>query len=116
MIVVRFMVQCRPDKTEQVKAEFEQVIAPSRAVEGVIGFDIARDLADPDSFIATELFEDRAALERQESLPEVAKTLLYSRSPLPPNPRQRYSTSPLRSHTEAEDPPAARRRRPRVRR
>jgi quinol monooxygenase YgiN len=75
MIVVRFMVQCRPEKTEQVKAAFEHVIAPSRAVEGVISFDIARDLADPDSFIATELFEDRAALERQESLPEVAKTL-----------------------------------------
>ena len=75
MIVVRFMVQCRPEKTEQVKAAFEQVIAPSRAVEGVISFDIARDLADPDSFIATEVFEDRSALERQESLPEVAKTL-----------------------------------------
>jgi quinol monooxygenase YgiN len=75
MIVVRFKVQCRPEKTEQVKAAFEQVIAPSRAVEGVISFDIARDLADPDSFIATEVFEDRAALERQESLPEVAKTL-----------------------------------------
>ena len=75
MIVVRFKVRCQPEKTEQVIAAFEEVIAPSRAVDGVISFDIARDLADPDSFIATEVFEDRAALDRQESLPEVAKTL-----------------------------------------
>lgn len=75
MIVVRFKVQCQHEKTEQVMAAFEEVIAPSRAVDGVISFDIARDLADPDSFIATEVFEDRAALERQESLPEVANTL-----------------------------------------
>ena len=75
MIVVRFKVQCQPEKTEQARAAFEEMIAPSRAVNGVISFDIARDLADPDSFIATEVFEDQAALERQESLPEVAKTL-----------------------------------------
>jgi len=75
LIVVRFKVQCKPEKTEQVLAQFEEVIAPSRAVNGVISFDIARDLADPNSFIATEVFEDRAALDRQESLPEVGKTL-----------------------------------------
>ncbi len=75
MIVVRFKMQCQPGKTEQVKAALEEIIAPSRAVDGVISFDIARDLADPDSFIAVEVFEDRAALKRQESLPEVGKTL-----------------------------------------
>lgn len=75
MIVVRFKVQCQPDKTEQVMAAFKEVIAPSRAVDGVISFDIGRDVASPDSFIATEVFTDRAALERQESLPEVAKAL-----------------------------------------
>ena len=75
MIVVRFKVQCQPEKTAQVMAAFEEVIAPSRAVAGVISFDIARDLADPDSFIAVEVFEDRAALERQESLPVVQQTI-----------------------------------------
>lgn len=75
MIVVRFKVQCQPEKTAQVMAAFERVIAPSRAVDGVVSFDIARDLADPASFIAIEVFEDRTALERQESLPEVGKTL-----------------------------------------
>jgi quinol monooxygenase YgiN len=75
MIVVRFKVQCQPGKAEPVKAAFTQAIAPSRAVDGVISFDIAHDLADPDSFIAVEVFEDRAALDRQESLPEVAEVL-----------------------------------------
>jgi quinol monooxygenase YgiN len=75
MIVVRFKVQCQPEKTEAVLTALEEVIAPSRALAGVISFDIARDLADPSSFIATEVFDDRAALDRQESLPEVAKAL-----------------------------------------
>ena len=75
MILVRFRMRCRPDATEQVMAALEEVIAPSRALDGVISFDIGRDLADPDSFVAAEVFEDRAALERQESLPEVASAL-----------------------------------------
>ena len=73
MIVVRFKVQCQPGKTEQALAAFTEVIAPSRAVEGVVSFDIARDLANPDAIIAVEVFEDRAALERQESLPAVQR-------------------------------------------
>jgi len=75
MIVVRFKVQCQPEKTEHAMAAFQEVIAPSRAVEGVVSFDIGRDVADPDSFVAVEVFEDRAALERQESLPVVVKTI-----------------------------------------
>ena len=75
MIVVRFKVQCRPEKTEQAMASFQEVIAPSRAVDGVLSFDIGRDVSDPDSFVAVEVFEDRAALERQESLPVVQKTI-----------------------------------------
>ena len=75
MIVVRFKVTCQPGKTEHALAVFEPVIAPSRALDGVIHFDIARDVADPNSIIAVEVFEDRAALDRQESLPEVANVM-----------------------------------------
>jgi quinol monooxygenase YgiN len=52
-----------------------EVIAPARATEGVVSFDIARDLADPNSLIATEVFEDEAARARQESLPQVATVM-----------------------------------------
>ena len=75
MIVVRFKVQCQPEKTEQAMAALREVIAPSRAVDGVVSFDIGRDLADLDSFIAVEVFADRTALERQESLPVVQKAI-----------------------------------------
>jgi len=75
MIVVRFKVRCQPEKTAQVRAAFGKVIGPSRAVQGVVSFDIAQDLSDQHAFIATEVFEDRAALDRQESLPEVSATL-----------------------------------------
>jgi quinol monooxygenase YgiN len=51
------------------------VVPPSRALDGVVSFDIGRDVTDPDVFIATEVFDDRAALGRQEALPEVAKAL-----------------------------------------
>ncbi len=45
------------------------------SLDGVVHFDVGRDVTDPDCFIATEVFEDRAALDRQEQLPEVAAAL-----------------------------------------
>ncbi len=75
MIVIRFKVQCQPDRIEEALTAFAAVVPPSRAVEGVISFDIARDLVDPASILAVEVFEDDAARERQESLPEVATVM-----------------------------------------
>ena len=75
MIVVRFKAKCKPEKTKQAGAAFEAVVAPSRAVEGVVSFDIGRDVTDPNSFIATEVFADRVALSRQESLPVVQEAI-----------------------------------------
>jgi quinol monooxygenase YgiN len=75
MIVVRFGVKCQTGKIDTLIAAFKKVIAASRPLPGVVSFDIGRDLADPDSFIALEVFEDRAALDRQESLAEVKETI-----------------------------------------
>ncbi|CAN7720933.1 putative quinol monooxygenase [Aminobacter sp. LjRoot7] len=75
MIVVRFKVQCQPGKSEALIAAFKEVIAVSRPLKGVISFDIGRDLGDPNSFVATEVFENKAALESQEALAEVQKTI-----------------------------------------
>lgn len=75
MIVVRFKVKCKPEKTDEAVAAFRELIAPSREVRGVVHFDMARDLLDPHSLIATEVFHDRAALERQESLSVVQKVV-----------------------------------------
>jgi quinol monooxygenase YgiN len=75
MIVVRFKMKCRRDQTERARAALEAVVARSRTVEGALHFDIARDLTDPDAFVAVEVFADRAALARQESLPEVQRAI-----------------------------------------
>src|SRR5436853_3238104 len=75
MIVIRFKVQCRPDRVEDAVEAFMAVVGPSRGVEGVISFDIARDVVDPNSIVAVEVFEDEAARERQESLPEVGRVM-----------------------------------------
>ncbi|HEV3128712.1 MAG TPA: antibiotic biosynthesis monooxygenase [Solirubrobacteraceae bacterium] len=75
MIVLRFKLQCRPEKTELVMAALSDVIGPARETDGVISFDVARDIADPNSLIAIEIFEDQGARERQESLPQVGKVM-----------------------------------------
>ena len=75
MIVLRFRAQIQPDKVEAALAAFRDVVAPSRETEGVISFDIARDVADPNSIVAVEVFQDAAARERQEALPEVGRVM-----------------------------------------
>lgn len=75
MIVVRFKVQCQPERAEEVLAAMRDVVAPSRALPGVIHFDVARDVTDSNALVATEVFGDRVAMDLQETLPEVAKVI-----------------------------------------
>jgi quinol monooxygenase YgiN len=75
MVILRFKIHSKPDKSDELMAALAEIITPARATEGVISFDIARVLLDPDSFIATAIYEDGTALERQESLPEVHRVM-----------------------------------------
>ncbi len=75
MIVLRFKVTCQADKTDEALAAFRAVAAPSRKVDGVIHFDIAQDVNDPNTIIAVEVFESDEARQAQESLPEVAAVM-----------------------------------------
>ncbi len=75
MVVMRFRVQCKPDRIGQTNAAFTAMLAPSRAVAGAISFDIGQDILDPTGFIATEVIEDQAALVRQEAFPETETTV-----------------------------------------
>jgi quinol monooxygenase YgiN len=77
VIVLRFKVKLRPEKADEAAELFAAVVAPSRAVEGVINFDVARDVTDPDVIIATEVFENDDARDRQEALPEVAAVMAF---------------------------------------
>ena len=64
MIVARFKIRSRPDRTDEVAAAIAAVEAPSRKLPGVLHFDVARSLTDSNTFVVVEVFEDRAALER----------------------------------------------------
>ena len=75
MIVIRFSARVQSDRIDEALAAFAAVVPPSREVEGVISFDVARDVADPDTIVAVEVFEDAAARERQEALPEVGRVM-----------------------------------------
>jgi quinol monooxygenase YgiN len=75
MVILRFKMHSKPDKSDELMAALSEIITPARATDGVINFDIARDLRDPDSFIATAVYEDGAALERQESRQEVHRAM-----------------------------------------
>jgi quinol monooxygenase YgiN len=75
MIVVRFRVSCKPEKIDEALGLFREVVEPSRALPGTLHFDIGQDVVDRHSIIATEVFEDREALDRQESLPEVGNVM-----------------------------------------
>ena len=75
MLILRQKMRAKPDKSDELMAALAEIIAPARATQGVISLDIARVLVEPDSFIATVVYQDAAAVERQESRPEVHKVM-----------------------------------------
>jgi quinol monooxygenase YgiN len=75
MLIVRFKVRCEPDFTERMSDALRGIVGAARNLPGVVHFDVARDVTDANAFIATEVFEDRTAMEREEALPEVAKVI-----------------------------------------
>ena len=75
MLILRQKMRSKPDKCEEVMAALAAIVPTARATEGVTSFDIARTLDDPDSFIATAVYDDGAALERQESVSEVHRAM-----------------------------------------
>ena len=94
MVILRFKIHSKPDKSDDLMAALAEIITPARATEGVINFDIARVLRDPDWFIATAVYEDGAALERQESLPEVHRVMaMLPESLVTPPERTIYDAS-----------------------
>jgi len=94
MVILRFKIHSKPDKSDELMAALAEIITPARATEGVINFDIARVLRDPNRFIATAVYEDGAALERQESLPEVHRVMaMLPESLVTPPERTIYDAS-----------------------
>ena len=75
MIIGRFKVRCEPGRDEELAAAIAAVEGPSRELPGVVHFDVARSLTEPNTFVVTEVFDDREALDRQNAQAEVARVL-----------------------------------------
>jgi quinol monooxygenase YgiN len=94
MVILRFKVHSKSEKSDELMAVLAEIIPSARATEGVINFDIARTLDDPDSFIATAVYDDGAALERQESAPEVDRAMaIFPESLMAPPERTIFDAS-----------------------
>ena len=75
MIVARFSVRCRPERTQEVAAAMNDLERSSRELPGVIHFDVARSLSDPNTLFTFEVFEDHDALARSETQDQVATVM-----------------------------------------
>jgi quinol monooxygenase YgiN len=94
MIILRQQMRSKPERTEDVWAALAAIVPGARATPGVVSLDIARDLLDPDSFVATAVYEDAAAVERQESAPEVhAAMAIFPDALAAPPDRKFYDAS-----------------------
>ena len=94
MVILRQQMRSKPERTDDVLAALAAIIPDARATQGVISLDIARDLLDPDSFVATGIYEDGAALQRQESALAVHRAMaMFSEALAAPPDRMVYDAS-----------------------
>src|SRR5258705_12879989 len=94
MIILRQQMRSKSERTDDVLAALAAIIPGARATAGVISLDTARDLLHPDSFVATGIYEDGAALERQEAAPEGNRaTAMFSEALATPPDRTIYDAS-----------------------
>ena len=94
MIILHQEMRAKPGQSEEVMAALAAIVPGARATEGVIKLDIARDLLDRDSFVATGVYADGAARERQESAPEVHRAMaMFADSLAAPPDRRIYDAS-----------------------
>jgi quinol monooxygenase YgiN len=71
MIIFRVSGKVYPHMTEEARRRFTDLSVASRNVPGVISFDVAQDVTDPEVFVSIEIYEDQVAVDRQGDLAEL---------------------------------------------
>ena len=71
MIIYRVAGKVRAHRIDEARQTFADLAAASRAVPGVVSFDVAQDVTDPETFVSIEVYEDQPAVDRQGELPEL---------------------------------------------
>jgi quinol monooxygenase YgiN len=71
VIIYRVTGKVRTHRIEEARRTFAALSAASRAMPGVVSFDIAQDVTDPENFVSVEVYDDQPAVDRQGELPEL---------------------------------------------
>ena len=61
-VKIMAILSAQPDKSEALKALLLGMVAPSRAEQGNLRYDLWLDQADPNRFVLDELYTDDAAV------------------------------------------------------
>ena len=72
MIILHATIQVKPGRREEALPIFLQMQQATRQEEGCLEYTFVSTLEDPDTFMAVERWEDRAALERHFAAPHMA--------------------------------------------
>lgn len=65
-------IRANPGRIDLVQAELEKLIAPTRAEEGCVQYDLHRDNDDPAHFMFYETWESRALWQTHMNAPHLA--------------------------------------------
>lgn len=68
-----FSVTVKEDRLADFLAAFDEVMPHSAAEEGIIRFEMFRDLKDPLTFTVIDLFRDKAAYDSHSQTPHIAR-------------------------------------------
>ncbi|AZB41344.1 antibiotic biosynthesis monooxygenase [Bacillus sp. FJAT-42376] len=68
-VTINAIMKAKSGKEEQLFAEMKKAIAPSRAEEGCISYDLHRSKEDPGVFVFYENWKDQAAVDSHMQAP-----------------------------------------------
>ncbi len=67
MIVIRAKMIVQPGKRDDFLRAVTQLVDTSRKIDGAVSYDICESITEPNTFLAMEIYEDDAAMNRQAS-------------------------------------------------
>ncbi|RWR03678.1 drug:proton antiporter [[Pantoea] beijingensis] len=78
LVIAKFVAQ--PGKADALKKVLTNVLAPSRAEEGCIHYDLYRSIEDGNVFLFHETWKDQAALDHHNQQPHLQKVIVDTES------------------------------------
>jgi quinol monooxygenase YgiN len=68
-------IKAKPGRSDELKRELLQLIAPTRQEDGCINYDLHQDSEDPSTFVFYENWTSLAALEKHLQSPHILSYL-----------------------------------------